>query len=441
VPLGVVTTLALTAGVGLGVSRVSWLPLVAVAGLIAFVALVAIGEFRGLLAWFALSPWLQPFASDYLGIGTPVSFDRIFFPAVFAAFLVRRLLARRALTIDWVTGWMAAFVAYYGVTLLYASDPYKDGVALLQHYFLAFLTYVVVAGTVKTRKRLFAVLDVALVNTVGLSLVGFQEHFTGVSIFTGDLAFVGIYLGRAAGPFSNPAVYGPVLCMLVFLTSITARHSPDWRRVVASAVGMLLTTFALFFTYTRSAWVSLAVGLLTLMIFDRRLRWPLAAGFVGLAIVAAALYPVIQADSELYTRIADPANGIGRLDNAALQWQAFWHSPLIGNGPGVFNANNNIRAGWVSHNAFLTVLVDNGLYGLILFVATLAAAAGRTVLAFRACAPRSLEREAIVACWAGLAAYLSTTMFIDDVYFVFPTAFFWTLFALPIGIRPVGGTA
>ncbi len=439
-PLIVVAALALCVSIGIAVVGATWLPLAAVAATIAFVCLVAVGEYWGLLVWFALSPWLQPFAADYLGIGTPVSFDRIFFPAVFAAFLIRRVTSRRPLTIDWATGLMAVFVTYYGITLLYANDPYKDGVELVQHYILSFATYIVVAATVTTTSRLGILLGVGLVNTIGLSAIGILEHFTGTSIFTGSLAFGGIYQGRAAGPFVNPAVYGPVLCMLAFLTIIYARTSQRRGRIILGLVALGLTGVACFFTYTRSVWLSLLIGLITFAAFDRRLRLPVFAGLVALAIGIWILLPNLEADPDLYNRLADPANAIGRVDNAALQWQAFARSPLFGSGPGVFSAWNNIREGWVSHNAFLTILVDNGLLGLLLFVATLVAAVARTIKAFLACEPDSLQRGTVVACWAGIATYLTTTMFIDDIYFVFPTAFYWMALALPIAVRRSGGT-
>jgi O-antigen ligase len=439
VGIGASATLVLALACVVAVLGVSWLPLAVAAAAISFVGLVAVGEFWGLVGWFALSPWLQPFYDDYLRIGTPVSFDRLFFPAVFAAFLIRRLVTRRKLTIDWVTGSMAVFATYYAVTLLYANDPYKDGVALVQHYILSFATYVVVAATVTTSARLWTLLTVNAVNIALLDLVGVQEHFTGTSIFTGDLAFTGIYQGRSAGPFVNPAVYGVVLVMMAFLAIGFARRARNPRDVVWVGLLSALTICALYFTYTRSVWVSLAVGVVVFAIADRRLRRPIFTASIALGIAIAFLYPALEADPDLYNRITDPSNGIGRLDNAELQWQAFANSPLIGDGPGVFNAYHNIREGWVSHNAFLTIIVDNGILGLLAFVAALTAATIRMVRALIDSAPNTFERDTIVACLAGLAAYLTTTMFIDDIYFVFPTAFFWLVLALPVAIGKRGG--
>jgi O-antigen ligase len=110
----------------------------------------------------------------------------------------------------------------------------------------------------------------------------------------------------------------------------------------------------------------------------------------------------------------------------------------MGNGPGVFNAYNSLREGWVSHNSFLTILVDNGVLGLLAFLTVLGATLARAIASFARAPMGSLERDLGAACLAGVVAYLTTMMLIDDIYFVFATALFWILLALPTAGRQIG---
>ena len=196
------------------------------------------------------------------------------------------------------------------------------------------------------------------------------------------------FFGRGRGPLLNPAGSGILqgLCMLGMLMR--------WPR--ASRFGQLiilalspLYAWGIYSTFTRSAWLGLALGLLVVLAFSLSRVWRTAV--IGTLVIAAL--PVValnwerlmsfKRDKELSAAEAAESAKLHPI-LAVVAWHMFLDRPLLGSGYGQYRTESLAYLSdrstdlplekarpYVQHNVFLALLVDTGLIGMGLFVAML----------------------------------------------------------------------
>lgn len=192
---------------------------------------------------------------------------------------------------------------------------------------------------------------------------------------------------RAFAFFGSPNVLGAVLAMValvaagLFLADIS-KDSPSRKTVLASVpmAGIsVLATVVTVFTFSRSAWMGLVVGLAIILVFKNWklvLLSPLALFALIFSQVRTRLFTVLTPsywfDSSLDGRLWSLNNGFHILAKY----------PLFGTGPGTYggklalNASSpvylqGIQNGYVAlyftDNQWLQLLVQTGLVGVALF--------------------------------------------------------------------------
>lgn len=179
-----------------------------------------------------------------------------------------------------------------------------------------------------------------------------------------------------------------------------------------------LIIIGIFFTGSRTAVICAFVGLLYPFYHSQlksksnnqeKVLWISVAGFL-IAIVffgyleeIIAFIPPVERISSLWTGDSSVLSLGGRLTIWEDGWQGFWDSPLIGNGSGTFrSAYSTVTINQVAHNTFLSVVVETGLIGLIIF------------------------------CLAYFSAFF--VLFFNAKGSLFHITFFWVLLILTIGI-------
>lgn len=381
-----------------------------------------------LVLWVAISPFFQVHQGIPVPGGLPsLTFDRGLLLVITILLLTHAWVQRRPLRIGPVEIGFFFYLVIQAILLpMTASDPKLALIDFLNILLLPFIAYFATRNLVTTERR-FAVVVVALVlSSIPLALTGIYEHFTGQSLFTSELLWTDVGLGRAAGPLINPAVYGLALAILVALAFFTlAQTTTGWVRF-ASGVAIGLSTAALFWTYTRSAWASAGAALLLLFLTDsrtRRVTIPIAI----VAVLVLALNWQNFESTEIYqTRIADPENATGRVDSFDLQLVVFGQSPWLGLGRGVYNIQWRPSNDWVSHNTAMTMLLDGGVVELVPYLGFIVVILLGSTTAYRRLPGRGFRsRPMMGALWASALAYGVTAMLIDTTYFVYPTAFLW----------------
>jgi putative inorganic carbon (hco3(-)) transporter len=227
---------------------------------------------------------------------------------------------------------------------------------------LSFLSYCAITSSIagwddlRRILRVFA-LTVAFQNV--LSVAGFLSgYFFGVTNpFT---RYGGL---RLSGMLLDPNAYGGLLvAALVICESSSLGPAPLFKGLTLWFFRATLA-MGLLFTFSRSAWIALAVGLLLLCALHARvaLRF-LLAGIIGapclFLLMGNRFLPVFE---EMASR---PRQVQGRFDLIHDAFQAFTHHPILGGGIGSFR----LWEGEIAHNSAMWFLADFGIVGLVVLL-------------------------------------------------------------------------
>ena len=201
---------------------------------------------------------------------------------------------------------------------------------------------------------------------------------------------LGIHFGRARGPMLQSARLGLVLIVCAAATVGLVLQAGVWKRL--AILGSLLLTplygAALYFTYTRSVWIGAAMAVFVGLWLALRRQ-----GRVALfATAACALVLVVVAKGERLVAFERESSAsvtrestYMRASFAYVSWRMFLDQPFTGVGFGQYKEKSQpylsdrttwlqleqIR-GYIHHNTLLSLLVELGVSGPLLFVTLLA---------------------------------------------------------------------
>jgi hypothetical protein len=223
---------------------------------------------------------------------------------------------------------------------------------------VSFLSYVAVtsffAGWDDLRRilRVF-VLTVVLQNVV--SVAGFLSgYFFGVA--NPFARYGGL---RLSGMLLDPNAYGGLLvAALVICEGASLGGAPLFKGPMLWFFRATLA-MGILFTFSRSAWIALALALLLLCAVQARAMFRLLlGGLIGapclFLLMGSRFLPVFE---EMASR---PKQVQGRFDLIHAAFQAFTHHPFLGGGIGSFR----LGEGEIAHNSAMWFLADFGIVGL-----------------------------------------------------------------------------
>jgi O-antigen ligase len=243
---------------------------------------------------------------------------------------------------------------------------------------------------------------------------------------------------RAVATLSNPAVLGLVLgvAMVCAVAVLTWDGPSSLRRpalvTLATCVPGLVTTM------TRGSILATAFAVALVLLFGRW-RLHMLVGVFAALLVLLALLPRIQA-TELYQgRVTNEGNISARAALQDLSLDLAAQKPFLGWGHGSFDEAKNTYAfdvGGVpieavientSHNTYLTILVEYGLLGLILFALPFAVVATAALPRVQDPSP---ERWLLIAALASLLLVVLGAMTFDLRFFSYAQLLPWTFLAI-----------
>lgn len=380
------------------------------------------------------------------GVGAP-SVAKLAAPGLVALLAARYLLWGDRPYACWLALWLltgllalklfgAVYAPDWGKTLSDTADFIKDAIVAILA--LAFMGYRKGFEAV----TLPAVLTVAAICGLGLLQIAGFDLPGAFSLF----ARFGEYNGRFAGPIEDENFFAVVVvfCIPLALTELLEARSALGRLFWGLAASLLL--FGLLATQSRGGVLALCIGLAILFLQLSR-RQKLAAVAASAAVALAASFFVGEAAFERLATLGDLV-GQGRIDKStegrlgswAVAVEIFKTYPWLGVGAGNFNLLYQDYAlelglifrgeGRSTHSLYLEVLTEQGLLGLIYFLAMLGCAAGGILSACRqaqAAGDRRLAHR-FAAFGAGLAGYLAGMALLHDAY----PRFLWIVIVLGI---------
>ncbi len=316
---------------------------------------------------------------------------------------------------------LAASLALYGIQSSY-SDDFGHALENVVFFYVPFaLLFVLVARVAWTPRLARVCLGVLVVLALALVGVGFVEYATR-HLFLNPKVIASNQLEdyfRVNSLFFDPNIYGRFLALVMLLLVGWLLWARRQREVVACALLLAVLWGGLVLTFSQSSFTALLVGLAILGAMRWSVRWALilSGGALVLAVAFVALAPGAVHLDLGNSKSADKATS-GRYDLIKGGLKLFRDAPLVGQGSGSFARDyrraehvSPERAASASHTIPVTVAAEQGVIGLLVYLALLAAALARL---FRG-ARRVPERAAVAAAFVALLAHsLMYAAFLED---------------------------
>ena len=221
---------------------------------------------------------------------------------------------------------------------------------------------------------------------------------------------------RAEGFFKDPNVFGPFLvpAVVLLLEEVLAPRLLPGRRAVKLAA-LAILTLGVLVSYSRAAWLNLAVAVVVLLVVHAMRRGGARAALDLLLVVTllagagAAYLSLSGSESFLRERAGLQSYDTERFATQKAGLALAVRHPL-GIGPGQFDIREPIS----SHNTYVRVLSEQGVLGFAalmgLLLGTLAFA---TANAAAGSSTYGIGSAALLAAWCGV---LATSFFIDTLH-------------------------
>jgi putative inorganic carbon (hco3(-)) transporter len=324
----------------------------------------------------------------------------------------------------WEPGWLsrllALSVALYGIQATYSSD-FDKALQQISFFIVPFALLYVLLAQVEWTERLLRLCFGLL---VGLALVfsgvGYVEYAT-KHIFLNPKLIASNDLHtyfRTNSVFFDPNIYGRFLVVAMLAVAATMLQAARARTVWIGAFVLAALWAGLVLTLSQSSLGALLVGLAALAV----LRWGAgrvllpAAGVLALAVAAVLITPsTFGVDLDNLD-----SSSSGRTQLVSGGGELFAARPVAGYGSGSFareyrrqeRRRLSADASTASHTIPVTVAAEQGVIGLVTYVALLVAAFAR--LLGRA-AGSSLARSAVAAAFVALVFHtLVYAAFLED---------------------------
>jgi O-antigen ligase len=316
---------------------------------------------------------------------------------------------------------LAASLALYGIQSSYSAD-FGHALENVVFFYVPFaLLFALVARVAWTPKLARVCLGVLVVLALALVGIGFVEYATR-HLFLNPKVIASNQLEdyfRVNSLFFDPNIYGRFLAIVMLLLAGWLLWARRQRDVVAGALLLAVLWGGLVLTFSQSSFTALLVGLAILGAMRWSVRWALilSSGALVVAVVFVALAPGAVHLELGNSKSADKATS-GRYDLIKGGLKLFKRAPLVGQGSGSFAREyrraehvSPERAASASHTIPVTVAAEQGLIGLVAYLALLAAALARL---FRG-ARRVPERAAVAAAFVALVAHsMMYAAFLED---------------------------
>jgi O-antigen ligase len=390
-----------------------------------------------LLAIFAL-PFRLPISADGRTVNLLIPLYLVI-AAGTIAHLVPRWLNRDApprdspIALEWL---LLGAVVLYALQGAYSADHAKAAENVAFFYIPFGLLFMLLRDVHWTRELVLRCLGVAVALAVIFAGIGFVEYARKQLFLNPKVVAANEYGNyfRVNSLFFDPNIYGRFLAIVMIAVTTVVLWSRRRRDVLigAGVLGWLLA--GLVTSFSQSSIAALLLGLAVLAAY----RWDVRATvYVAGALVAIAAVVVLAAPPSLHFGLngsggstSNATSGRTKLISGGLQ--LFADRPLYGYGAGSFETEykrhgrtrDAANATSASHTIPVTVAAEQGILGLIVYVALLIAAF--TVL-YRG-AGRSPPRIALAACFAALVLHTWTYAdFLED-----PIT--WTLLGIGVAL-------
>jgi len=311
----------------------------------------------------------------------------------------------------WLERLLLGAVVLYAVQAAWSSDTEKA----LQQVVFFYVPFAVLFALVRelewTPRLLRTVFGVLFALALVFVAVGFWEYATRQLLLNPKVIAsnqVEPYF-RVNSLFFDPNIYGRFLAVVMLGLAAVLLRARRTRTVALAALALAVLWSGLVLTLSQSSFVALLAGLAVLALGRfpvRAVAAAVAAAAVTGAVLLLAFPGIVRVDLTDPESLDRATSGRAALLEGGVALAA--ERPLLGWGSGAFEreyrrereASGPVAVA-ASHTIPVTVAAEQGLVGLAVYIALLAAALARLLRAAR----RSAARAAVAAAFVGLVAH------------------------------------
>ena len=287
----------------------------------------------------------------------------------------------------------------------------SDALRVLTFYAASFIFTIVLAADLRDPARLKKLLGFIYVAVIASAIYAFYQRVTGVAISASltDVSTNSYMPGRVFSTFENPNNYAEFLILTV---PLCVAYCSMLKKSYTALVAWILNALplgALLMTYSRSGWISFALAVVIFVFLYNKKLFP--------ALIIAGLIGFMFLPDTVMSRIAT----IGSTGDSSNKYRLYiWEGALrmlkthgvtgVGLGPASFRyvylgvCNKVAAPAAHSHMLYLETWIEQGLLGIVSYLAMLFSAVRRGLIYMR-CADKRL-RITMIACISSLVAIM-----------------------------------
>jgi putative inorganic carbon (HCO3(-)) transporter len=290
----------------------------------------------------------------------------------------------------WLPRILAAVVVLYAIQTLYSED-FSKGLQNVCFFLVPFtVAYGLLSDVRWDRQLLMLVLCVIGIEAVAFVAVGSIEYLSRSLFWNAQVIRSNEFhtYFRVNSVFWDPNVYGRYLALVIVVATAALLWVKERRDLVLLTVLVAILWLGLAQTFSQSSFIALLAGLAVLAALRWSWRWTLGAVVVG---AVGAILVVLLVGGSGKIRLNIDTSGRANLVSGGLE--LFGERPIWGYGSGSFQhaysdhrTNKDIPVS-ISHTEPVTVAAEQGLLGLLLYVALIVVALWTMTSGLRGWAP------------------------------------------------------
>ncbi len=383
-----------------------------------------------------------------------MSLDRVLFAFLVVIFILEILTKRRRIfSFTKVEYSMFLFCLAAVISMIWTGTIIKEGGKLkigelltgyIVPFFMFFISQNVYANN--TSKREGFLKFIVLVG-IYLSFTAIFEHLKiNKLVFPKNIldADFGIHFGRARGPFCQAAVNGTVLGFVFSTMFYFLFHYNKAKIWKLFAIVLLATTpLAIFFTYTRAAWLGAMLSFMIISLFTfKQSQKAFAITAILFCMAAMLAAPSFLDDNTMafaHERIRHEEPIYDRLSLYVAYGNMFKNNPIFGVGFLKFSENASDYFADIDmegvpfqytelkeHDTFAGILAEMGLVGITLILIIYTSILTASIRLYKNLRAHNPEAKPIVIIfWGCMAAFVVNAVFIEMRYFEFVNSVFF----------------
>ena len=270
--------------------------------------------------------------------------------------------------LTFVTLWTGSLLNDFPLPLTEGDERFSNW----KNYARIFLIPFLAMGAIRTRKQMFIAIALMCAG-LAWSDRGFLFSLRGRSFTNFSYGLRDMGTMPIAGENGVAAFFAQ---MAVFLFGFAATRKFLERQALTLLA--IITTVCVVFTFSRGAYVALAISFLLVCLLKRRMLLVVTAGVLIVTLAGGyALVPGAVIDRVTMLHTSDGAlesSAAGRMVMWTLALDMFMSNPLFGSGFDTFRLLAGYGGLHDTHNYYLRLLAEMGILGLLVYLALLAAA-------------------------------------------------------------------